>query len=96
MRDSIGNKIRPDDLVNWVIPKDTTRLLAQVVNVQDGGFVDGKGEVMPLIQILLTIPVKVEDFTQEATLQDFFCLRNPKSEVLLDSLSNTQGGAKPS
>jgi hypothetical protein len=96
MRDAIGNKMCNDDLVRWELLPGTTRLTGQIVNVQDGGFVEGRGDLPTLIQILITIPVKVDDFTHEPILSDFFCLRNPRSEALLDALSNTHGGNKPS
>ena len=88
MRDAIGNKISEGDIVKWEIPPEAVkRLLLNVVRVSDGGIATPDGNTPGIIQLSLIIPTTAPERGGEIQLQDFICLRNPKSEELLAKLS---------
>lgn len=91
MKDAIGNKINNEDLVKWNIPAELIpRLVFTVAHVSDGGIMTPQGVTPPLIQLTVVIPLDMHHATGEPVLPDFVCLRNPKSEGLLDLLSNSK------
>lgn len=95
MRDALGNKINDKDLVKWRIPADVAdHLVFQVMRVSDGGLSTPQGETPPFIMLTVTVPINLGPGSHgEPNLQDFYCLRNPESEKVIDILT---GGAKPS
>lgn len=95
MRDAIGNKINDKDPIKWVISQALAeRLVFQVMRTSDGGLSTPQGDTPPFIVLTITVPVNVEPGSRpgEPILRDFYCLRNPESETLIDALT----GGKPS
>lgn len=91
MRDAIGNKISEGDLVKWALTLDlASQLVWTVSRVSDGGVATPDGPTPPIIQLTITLPITTQD-SAEPRMEAFVCVRNPRSEAILDRLT---GGAK--
>jgi hypothetical protein len=96
MRDALGNKINDKDLIRWRIPAEILdHLVFQVIRTSDGGLSTPQGDTPPFVVLTVTVPINMEPGSRagEPHLKDFYCLRNPESEKVIDNLI---GGGKPS
>jgi hypothetical protein len=96
MRDAINNVIKEGDLLAWDVPKDLSNVVVRAARVHDGGLTMGtSGDVTPpVLTVMIDIPIADVRKGDEARLRDFLCVRDPRSEALLDKV--TGGGVKAS
>lgn len=89
VRDAINNVIKEGDLLAWNVPKDTTNIVVRAARVHEGGLAMGaSGDVTPpVLTVMIDIPISDVRKGAEARLADFLCIRDPRSEQLLDKVT---------
>jgi len=89
MRDAIGNKLIEDSIVVWHLPKVLDKLVLRVVRVHDGGLPIGTtGELTePVLTLAIDVPIGNVKGGHEPQLGDFMCLRDPRSEEMLNKVA---------
>jgi hypothetical protein len=89
MKDMVGNTIREGDLLAWSLPDKLTNIIVRAQRVHDGGLSMGSGGDLtpPILTVIIDIPVSDVRKGDEARLADFVCVRDPRSEALLDKVT---------
>jgi hypothetical protein len=90
VRDAIGNRL----VEGSVLFMQKWGVVARVTKIHDGGLSivgargDSQGVTPPVITITIDIPLDNSKLPlgQEASLDGILCVRDPKSEVIMDSL----------
>jgi hypothetical protein len=89
MRDQIGNVIKEGDLLKWELPAEIKSILVVAAQVSEGGLSKGTTNetTEPSLRVSLVIPISGVQAGREAILRDFLCVRDPRSENLLDKIT---------
>jgi hypothetical protein len=93
MRDAINNAIKEGDLLTWdlstMMKQGGSSIIVRAQRVHDGGLsLAATGDTTPpVLTVLIDIPISGVKPGSEAHLSDFLCVRDPRSEQLLDKLT---------
>ena len=89
MKDMLGNTIKEGDLLAWSLPKGMENIIVRAQRIHDGGLSMGEtGQTTPpVLSVLIDIPISDVRKGDEARLADFVCVRDPRSEQMLDKIT---------